>query len=114
MMRMFDYIQRMLTLKRRMVEIVQSFFRRRSSEAAAAPPLSSSSRHHQHYSYHRRPRLHNRTLLVMFRDSLRELIRLLNIFRFVVRAMRIALDLVSARGRLISIYLILLMNKHRV
>ena len=95
MMRMFDHIQRMRSLNRRIVESVQSFFRRRSSEAAAAPPKSSPSRHHQHYSYRRR-RLHNHTLLVMFRNSLRELIRLLDMIRFVVCAMHMALDLVSA------------------
>ena len=114
MNRMLDYIQRMRSLKRRMVELVQSFFRRRSSEAAVAPPLSSSSLDHQHYSYHCRRRLHDHTLLVMFRDSLRQLVRLLDMFRFVVRTMRVALDLFSVRGRLISIYLILLLNTHRV
>ena len=100
-MRMFDYIQRMLSLKRRMVEIVQSFFRRRSSDATATPPLASPSRHDQHYSYHRRCRLHNRTSLVIIKDSLRELVRVLNTFRLVVRAMRVALNLFSARGLLI-------------
>ena len=50
----------------------------------------------------------------MFSDSLRELMRLLNVFRFVVRTVRVALNLVSARGLLISIYLILFMGKHRV
>ena len=100
MMRMFDYIQRMRSLKCRVIEIVQSFFRRRSSEVAA-PPLSSSSLDHQHYSYHRRRRRHNHTLLVMFRDSLRELIRVLNMLRFVVRTMRVASNLFSARGGLI-------------
>ena len=114
MMRMFDYIQRMHSLKRRIVEFVQNIFRRRSSGAAALPPLSSSSRHRPHYSYHRRRPLHNHTLLVMFRDSLRELVRLLNMFRFVVRTMRVALKLFSVRGLLIPIYLILFMNKHRV
>ena len=60
------------------------------------------------------PNLHNHTLLVMFRDSLRELVRLLNMFRFVVRTMRVALNLFNVRTLLVSLYLILFMNKHRV
>ena len=105
MMRMLDYIQRMSSLKRRVVEIVQHFFPRLSSEAAAAAatPLSSSSLDHQDYSYHRRRRLRNHTFLGMFRDSLRELMRLLDMISFVAREMRVVLDLFSARGRLISI-----------